>query len=104
MVIVVGDTAMDCVRTALREKPKSVKCVYRRDEHSMPGSRKEYLNAKEEGVDFEFLATPKRVLKSVDSDEVVGVEFAKTELSKSSDKNGRRKLTEVKNGDFIFED
>ncbi len=46
-----GDTAMDCVRTALREKARSVTCYYRRDEANMPGSKKEFINAREEGVD-----------------------------------------------------
>jgi glutamate synthase (NADPH/NADH) small chain len=101
VVIGGGDTAMDCVRTALREKAKSVKCVYRRDEYSMPGSKKEYLNAKEEGVDFEFLATPKRILSN-DNGQVSGVEFVKTELGEA-DQNGRQKLVEVEGGDFILE-
>ena len=47
-----GDTAMDCNRTAIRQGAKSVKCLYRRDEENMPGSKREVQNAKEEGVEF----------------------------------------------------
>lgn len=58
VVIGGGDTAMDCVRTAVRRQAKSVRCVYRRDENSMPGSMREVKNAKEEGVVFEWLLQP----------------------------------------------
>ena len=60
-VIVVGggDTAMDCVRTAVRQKAKSVSCLYRRDKANMPGSAREVLNAEEEGVKFIWLSSPK---------------------------------------------
>jgi glutamate synthase (NADPH/NADH) small chain len=101
VVIGGGDTAMDCVRTALREKAKSVKCLYRRDEKSMPGSKKEYLNAKEEGVEFEFFASPKLVLND-DSGKVVGIKMVKTELGEV-DKSGKRRLKEVPNSDFTLE-
>ncbi|MCR9257872.1 MAG: NAD(P)-dependent oxidoreductase [Alphaproteobacteria bacterium] len=59
-VVVVGggDTAMDCVRTAVRQGAKSVKCVYRRDRANMPGSQREVYNAEEEGVEFVWLAAP----------------------------------------------
>ena len=53
-----GDTAMDCVRTAVRQGAAEVTCVYRRDAANMPGSKKEYTNAKEEGVEFQFNAQP----------------------------------------------
>ena len=58
-VIVVGggDTAMDCVRTAVRQGAKTVKCLYRRDKNNMPGSQREVENAIEEGVDFNWLTT-----------------------------------------------
>ena len=49
-----GDTTMDCVRTSIRQGAESVTCAYRRDEESMPGSRREVVNAKEEGVEFQF--------------------------------------------------
>ena len=58
VVIGGGDTAMDCVRTAVRQGAKSVKCLYRRDRGNMPGSRREVLHAEEEGVDFVWLAAP----------------------------------------------
>ena len=60
-VIVVGggDTAMDCVRTAIRQKAKSVSCLYRRDKANMPGSAREVANAEEEGVNFIWLSSPK---------------------------------------------
>ncbi len=59
VVIGGGDTAMDCVRTAIRQNAKSVKCLYRRDKENMPGSIREVLNAEEEGVDFVWLSSPK---------------------------------------------
>ncbi len=59
VVIGGGDTAMDCVRTAIRQGAKSVKCLYRRDRKNMPGSLRETTNAEEEGVDFVWLSAPK---------------------------------------------
>ena len=61
-VVVVGggDTAMDCVRTAVRQKAKSVSCLYRRDKANMPGSAREVANAEEEGVNFIWLSSPKK--------------------------------------------
>ncbi|CAM3626378.1 NAD(P)-dependent oxidoreductase [Litorimonas haliclonae] len=61
VVIGGGDTAMDCVRTAVRQGAKSVTCLYRRDHANMPGSRRETANAQEEGVSFEWLAAPKSI-------------------------------------------
>ena len=58
VVIGGGDTAMDCVRTAIRQGAKSVKCLYRRDRENMPGSQREVQNAEEEGVVFEWLSAP----------------------------------------------
>ena len=60
-VVVVGggDTAMDCVRTSIRQQAKSVKCLYRRDKENMPGSAREVLNAEEEGVEFLWKSAPK---------------------------------------------
>lgn len=58
LVIGGGDTAMDCVRTAVRQRAASVTCLYRRDQRAMPGSRREVLHAQEEGVAFEWLCTP----------------------------------------------
>jgi len=94
-VVVVGggDTAMDCVRTAVREGAESVVCLYRRDEENMPGSRKEYHNAVEEGVDFEFLAAPKKI--DIDANEkLVGIDAIRTELSEQ-DADGRQSVKEV---------
>ncbi len=59
VVIGGGDTAMDCVRTSIRQKAKSVKCLYRRDKDNMPGSAREVANAEEEGVEFVWLSSPK---------------------------------------------
>ena len=81
-----GDTAMDCNRTALRQGAKSVKCLYRRDEKNMPGSKREVINAKEEGVEFEFNIQPIEILgnKSVE-----GIKVVRTKLGEA-DQNGRR--------------
>ncbi|MEM7225908.1 MAG: NAD(P)-dependent oxidoreductase [Pseudomonadota bacterium] len=62
IVIGGGDTAMDCVRTAVRQGAKSVKCLYRRDRHNMPGSQREVSHAEEEGVEFVWLSAPEAVL------------------------------------------
>ena len=62
VVIGGGDTAMDCVRTAVRQGAKSVKCLYRRDRKNMPGSLREVVNAEEEGVEFVWLSAPKAFL------------------------------------------
>ena len=62
VVIGGGDTAMDCVRTAVRQGAKSVTCLYRRDRANMPGSQREVANAEEEGVEFDWLAAPEAVL------------------------------------------
>ncbi|GGF08942.1 oxidoreductase [Aliidongia dinghuensis] len=58
VVIGGGDTAMDCVRTAVRQGAKSVKCLYRRDRRNMPGSQREVSHAEEEGVEFVWLTAP----------------------------------------------
>ncbi|MCW0180591.1 MAG: NAD(P)-dependent oxidoreductase [Zavarzinia sp.] len=62
IVIGGGDTAMDCVRTAVRQGAKSVKCLYRRDRENMPGSMREVKNAEEEGVEFVWLSAPQAFL------------------------------------------
>ncbi len=66
VVIGGGDTAMDCVRTAVRQGATSVKCMYRRDRANMPGSQREVKNAEEEGVIFEWLSAPRRFLGTAD--------------------------------------
>jgi len=95
-VVVVGggDTAMDCLRTAKREGAKSVTCLYRRDEKNMPGSKKEYKNAMEEGVDFTFLVSPKEIILN-ESGEAIAVEVIKTTLG-AKDESGRQRMEEVK--------
>ncbi|MHA1114201.1 MAG: NAD(P)-dependent oxidoreductase [Alphaproteobacteria bacterium] len=62
VVIGGGDTAMDCVRTAIRQGALSVKCLYRRDRANMPGSVREVARAEEEGVEFIWLAAPEAFL------------------------------------------
>ncbi len=81
-----GDTAMDCVRTAVRQDATRVTCVYRRDEASMPGSRKEVANAKEEGVRFRWNRQP---LEIIGSDKIEAVKVASTKLGEP-DAQGRR--------------
>ena len=98
VVIGGGDTAMDCVRTSLREGAKSVKCLYRRNVKNMPGSRKEYINAKEEGVDFIFNVSPKQVVVNSNG-EVIGIEMLKTTL-KEPDESGRQSLREIEGSEF----
>ena len=98
VVIGGGDTAMDCLRTAKREGAKSVTCLYRRDEHNMPGSKKEYKNAMEEGVDFTFLVSPKEIVVN-ENGEAVAVEVVKNTLG-MKDESGRQKMEEVKNSEY----
>ena len=86
-----GDTAMDCVRTALRQGAKSVVCVYRRDRDNMPGSLREVANAEEEGVDFQWLTLPKAFLGFKD---VEGVRIARMRLG-LPDGSGRRAPEEI---------
>lgn len=98
VVIGGGDTAMDCLRTAKREGAKSVTCLYRRDTHNMPGSKKEYTNAMEEGVDFTFLASPKEIILD-ESGHAIAVEVVKTTLG-LKDESGRQKMEEIKGSEF----
>ena len=88
-----GDTAMDCVRTAIRQKAKSVKCLYRRDRENMPGSAREVSNAIEEGIEFLWLSNPK---KFIGKTYVEGVEVIKMELGEA-DSSGRKKPISIKN-------
>ena len=94
-----GDTAMDCNRTAIRQGAKSVKCLYRRDESNMPGSRREVQNAKEEGVEFEFNIQP---IDIVGDDRVEGVKIVKTQLGEP-DQNGRRLPIPIPGSETIYE-
>ena len=96
VVIGGGDTAMDCVRTAVRQKAKSVKCLYRRDKANMPGSAREVGNAEEEGVDFVWLTSPKSFLGT---EEVKEVEVCKMILGQP-DSSGRKKPEILKGSEF----
>lgn len=82
-----GDTAMDCVRTAIRQGATDVTCVYRRDEENMPGSRREVANAKEEGVQFLFNRQPIALLGE---GAVSGLKLVTTELGEPDEKGRRR--------------
>jgi len=81
-----GDTGRDCNRTAIRQGAESVTCTYRRDEANMPGSRRDFKNSKEEGVEFLFNAQPTEI---VGSDRVEGVKMVQTRLGAPGAK-GRR--------------
>ena len=96
VVIGGGDTAMDCVRTAVRQKAKSVKCLYRRDKENMPGSAREVANAEEEGVDFIWLTSPK---KFIGQENVSEIEVSKMKLGEP-DYTGRRKPVIEKGNEF----
>ena len=96
VVIGGGDTAMDCVRTSIRQNAKSVKCLYRRDKENMPGSAREVLNAEEEGVEFIWLSSPKEFLGS---NKVENVKALKMKLGDPDD-SGRRKPIEQNDSDF----
>jgi len=87
VVIGGGDTAMDCVRTSVRQKAKSVKCLYRRDRENMPGSAREVGNAIEEGVEFVWLTSPKSFIGET---YVRAVEVNKMKLGEP-DSSGRRR-------------
>jgi glutamate synthase (NADPH/NADH) small chain len=87
VVIGGGDTAMDCVRTSVRQKAKSVKCLYRRDRENMPGSAREVGNAIEEGVEFVWLTSPKSFIGET---KVNSVEVNKMSLGKP-DSSGRQR-------------
>ena len=96
VVIGGGDTAMDCLRTSVRQNAKSVKCLYRRDRENMPGSAREVGNAEEEGVEFIWLTSPKE-FKGTNKIESVVVN--KMKLGEPDD-SGRRKPVVEENSDF----
>jgi len=97
VVIGGGDTAMDCVRTAVRQGAAAVTCLYRRDRANMPGSAREVVNAEEEGVAFEWLATPRAVLGQ--ADHVTGVRGQRMALAAPSD-DGRWSVEPIPGGEF----
>jgi len=91
-----GDTGMDCVRTAVRQNAKSVKCLYRRDKENMPGSAREVNNAEEEGVEFLWLSNPK---KFIGKSKISSVLVERMKLGKP-DSSGRKKPEPVSNSEF----
>jgi len=98
VVIGGGDTAMDCVRTAIRQGAESVKCLYRRDRANMPGSQREVQNAEEEGVEFVWLAAP----KGFAGDPVTGVMVQQMRLGQP-DASGRRSPEVIEGADYVEE-
>ncbi|MGB8623402.1 MAG: FAD-dependent oxidoreductase, partial [Paracoccaceae bacterium] len=96
-VVVVGggDTAMDCVRTAIRQGATSVKCLYRRDRANMPGSQREVANAEEEGVEFVWLSAP----KGFTGDKVEQVMIQKMRLG-APDATGRQSPEVIEGADY----
>ena len=96
VVIGGGDTAMDCVRTAIRQGAVSVKCLYRRDRANMPGSQREVQNAEEEGVEFVWQAAP----LGFDGNPVTSVLVQKMRLG-APDASGRRSPEPIAGGDYL---
>ena len=96
VVIGGGDTAMDCVRTAIRQKAKSVTCLYRRDKANMPGSQREVENAEEEGVNFQWLSAPHALLGD---GSVQAVRARRIHLGQPDD-TGRQVPQIIENSDF----
>ncbi|WP_271281041.1 formate-dependent uric acid utilization protein AegA [Silvania hatchlandensis] len=95
-----GDTAMDCVRTALRHGATNVTCAYRRDEANMPGSKKEVKNAKEEGAVFEFNVQPVELVLD-DAGRVNGIRLLRTRLGEA-DSQGRRRPQPIPGSEFVM--
>ncbi|MGC1502629.1 MAG: NAD(P)-dependent oxidoreductase [Sulfitobacter sp.] len=96
VVIGGGDTAMDCVRTSIRQGAESVKCLYRRDRANMPGSQREVANAEEEGVQFKWLTAPKGFV----GDPVTGVMVQKMRLG-APDATGRQAPEVIEGADYV---
>jgi len=96
VVIGGGDTAMDCVRTSIRQEAKSVKCLYRRDKENMPGSAREVSNAEEEGVEFIWLSNPKEFRGT---NKIESLIVDKMELGEPDD-SGRRRPEVKENSEF----
>ncbi|MCZ6745083.1 MAG: NAD(P)-dependent oxidoreductase [Alphaproteobacteria bacterium] len=99
VVIGAGDTAMDCVRTAVRQGAKSVKCLYRRDRANMPGSMREVSHAEEEGVEFLWLSAPEALLGD---DRVSGVRAIRIHLG-VPDSSGRQSPQPIEGTNFVVE-
>lgn len=100
VVIGGGDTAMDCVRTAIRQGAESVKCMYRRDRANMPGSQREVNNAEEEGAVFEWLCAPKGFAEKDGT--VSGVMVQKMRLG-APDVTGRQSPEAIEGADYVEE-
>ncbi len=101
VVIGGGDTAMDCVRTAIRQGATSVKCLYRRDKANMPGSQREVQNAEEEGVEFVWLAAPKGFATSGAAPGTVsGVMVQRMRLG-APDASGRQSPELIEGSDYV---
>jgi len=114
VVIGGGDTAMDCVRTAIRQGAVSVKCLYRRDRANMPGSQREVANAEEEGVEFVWLSGPKGftaggshagsvkgvAVEGTDEGKVAGVMVHKMRLG-APDATGRQSPEVIEGADYV---
>ena len=96
VVIGGGDTAMDCVRTAIRQEAKSVKCLYRRDRENMPGSAREVKNAEEEGIEFVWLTSPE---KFNGNNKVESIEVNKIKLG-DPDESGRRRPEKISGSNY----
>lgn len=96
-----GDTAMDCVRTSIRQNAAKVTCAYRRDKENMPGSKREVKNAKEEGVIFTYNVQPKGIVLN-DKGKVTGVKMVKTKLGEP-DAKGRSRAEEVPGSEHVIE-
>jgi glutamate synthase (NADPH/NADH) small chain len=94
-----GDTAMDCVRTAMRQGATSVSCLYRRDRDNMPGSLREVANAEEEGIKFEWLTLPKGFMGG--DEKVEGVRIARMRLG-LPDASGRKAPERIDGEDFTL--
>lgn len=100
VVIGGGDTAMDCVRTSIRQGATSVKCLYRRDRANMPGSQREVQNAEEEGVIFEWLSAPRGFTE--EGGKVAGVMVQKMRLG-APDATGRQTPEVIDGADYVEE-
>ena len=96
-----GDTAMDCLRTAIRQGAARVRCAYRRDERNMPGSAREVNNARDEGVEFLFNLQPLAIETDGDG-RVIGVRVVRTELG-PPDTNGRRRPVPLADSEQLLE-
>ncbi|MEM8659703.1 MAG: FAD-dependent oxidoreductase, partial [Pseudomonadota bacterium] len=95
-----GDTAMDCVRTAVRQQAKSVTCAYRRDKENMPGSRREVVNATEEGVEFLYNRQPLEIVEYFG--QACGVKMVKTRMGEP-DEDGRRRPEPIAGSEVVLE-